>query len=147
MVTNGGAGGGGQMPAGLYSGKDLDDVAAYVYRATHDSKSGGASGSSTAGSTPPASTPSTTTPSSSAVAGDAAAGKQVFATTCAACHGMSGHGGAGGPDLRTMPLAKTAAGVTQQVTNGGGGMPAFGSQLSKQQIADVAAYVSSTVSK
>jgi mono/diheme cytochrome c family protein len=29
------------------------------------------------------------------------------------------------------------------VTNGGGAMPAYGDQLSEQQISDVAAYVSS----
>jgi mono/diheme cytochrome c family protein len=33
--------------------------------------------------------------------------------------------------------------VVHQVTNGGGGMPAFGSQLSKTQIQSVAKYVSS----
>ena len=32
-----------------------------------------------------------------------------------------------------------------QVTNGGGGMPAFGDQLDKQQISDVAAYVTQEV--
>ena len=32
-----------------------------------------------------------------------------------------------------------------QVTNGGGGMPAFGDQLSKQQISDVAAFVTERV--
>ena len=33
--------------------------------------------------------------------------------------------------------------VVSQVTNGGGGMPAFGDSLTEQQIQDVAAYVSS----
>ena len=33
--------------------------------------------------------------------------------------------------------------VVSQVTNGGGGMPAFGDSLSEEQIQDVAAYVSS----
>jgi mono/diheme cytochrome c family protein len=32
-------------------------------------------------------------------------------------------------------------GVVQQVTNGGGGMPAFQGTLSEQQIQDVAAFV------
>jgi mono/diheme cytochrome c family protein len=32
--------------------------------------------------------------------------------------------------------------VVQQVTTGGGGMPAFSERLSEQQIRDVAAYVS-----
>ena len=34
-----------------------------------------------------------------------------------------------------------------QVTNGGGGMPAFGDQLTKQQISDVAAFVTEKVGK
>lgn len=73
--------------------------------------------------------------------GDAAAGKTVFAENCAGCHGEDGHGGPGGPDLTTMPLAQTEEGAIQQVTNGGGGMPPFGEQLSEEEITDVAAFV------
>jgi mono/diheme cytochrome c family protein len=73
--------------------------------------------------------------------GDPAAGETIFAENCAGCHGEDGHGGAGGPDLRTMPLAQTEEGAIQQVTNGGGGMPPFGGQLSEEEITDVAAYV------
>jgi quinohemoprotein ethanol dehydrogenase len=72
---------------------------------------------------------------------DAAAGKEVFADNCSICHGDIGHGGNGGPDLRTMPLAKTQAGAEKQVTNGGGGMPPFKGQLSAEEIKNVAAYV------
>jgi mono/diheme cytochrome c family protein len=73
--------------------------------------------------------------------GDAAAGAAVFSTNCAACHGDTGHGGGGGPDLTTMPLAQTEEGAIQQVTNGGGGMPPFGGTLSEEEIENVAAYV------
>lgn len=73
--------------------------------------------------------------------GDPAAGETIFAENCAGCHGEDGHGGAGGPDLRTMPLAQTEEGAVQQVTNGGGGMPPFGGQLSEEEITDVAAFV------
>lgn len=73
--------------------------------------------------------------------GDAAAGESVFAENCSVCHGTDGHGGSGGPDLRTMPLAKTEEGAIQQVTNGGGGMPPFGGTLSEEEIKNVAAYV------
>jgi quinohemoprotein ethanol dehydrogenase len=76
---------------------------------------------------------------------DAAAGKEVFSEECSVCHGATGHGGNGGPDLRTMPLAKTQAGAEQQVTNGGGGMPAFKGTLSEEEIANVAAYVSEDI--
>jgi cytochrome c553 len=78
---------------------------------------------------------------SEASGGDPAAGATVFAENCAACHGEDGHGGAGGPDLTTMPLAQTEAGAVEQVTNGGGGMPPFGGQLSEEEISDVAAFV------
>jgi len=73
--------------------------------------------------------------------GDAAAGTSVFAENCAGCHGEDGHGGPGGPDLTSMPLAQTEKGTVEQVTNGGGGMPAFGEQLSEQEISDVATFV------
>ena len=72
---------------------------------------------------------------------DAAAGKEVFSEQCSVCHGADGHGGNGGPDLRTMPLAETQAGAEKQVTNGGGGMPAFGGSLNEEEIKNVAAYV------
>jgi heme/copper-type cytochrome/quinol oxidase subunit 2/cytochrome c5 len=72
---------------------------------------------------------------------NAAAGKEVFSENCSVCHGATGHGGNGGPDLRTMPLAKEQAGAEKQVTNGGGGMPAFGGTLSEEEISNVAAYV------
>jgi cytochrome c551 len=77
----------------------------------------------------------------SGAAGNPEAGAEVFATNCSVCHGSSGHGGAGGPDLRTMPKAKTEAGVIEQVTNGGGGMPPFKGQLSEEEISNVAAFV------
>jgi mono/diheme cytochrome c family protein len=73
--------------------------------------------------------------------GDAMAGEEVFAENCSTCHGATGHGGNGGPDLRTMPKAKTEAGAIEQVTDGGGGMPAFKGSLSEEEIANVAAYV------
>lgn len=73
--------------------------------------------------------------------GDAAAGASIFAENCSGCHGEDGHGGPGGPDLTTMPLAQTEEGAVQQVTNGGGGMPPFGGQLSEEEISDVAAFV------
>jgi heme/copper-type cytochrome/quinol oxidase subunit 2/cytochrome c553 len=80
-------------------------------------------------------------PAAAAGAPDAEAGKEVFATTCAACHGPTGHGGAGGPDLTTMPKAQEQASAEEQVTNGGGGMPPFGGTLSEEEIANVAAFV------
>ena len=77
--------------------------------------------------------------------GDAAAGKTVFSDNCAGCHGALGTGGNGGPDLTAIPSAKDKDAVVKQVTNGGGGMPAFKGQLTEQQIQDVSAYVTSEI--
>jgi cytochrome c553 len=76
--------------------------------------------------------------------GDAEAGKEVFASAgCASCHTLADAGSTGtvGPNLDEAK--PDAALVTDRVTNGAGAMPAFKDQLSEQQIADVAAYVSS----
>jgi mono/diheme cytochrome c family protein len=80
-----------------------------------------------------------------AAGGDPESGAVVFSENCSTCHGATGHGGNGGPDLRTMPLAQTEAGAIQQVTNGGGGMPAFGGTLSEEEIENVAAYVAQEI--
>jgi glucose dehydrogenase/cytochrome c553 len=74
-------------------------------------------------------------------AGDASAGKPIFAANCSTCHGATGHGGNGGPDLTSIPSAKSLSVVVGQVTNGGGGMPPFKGTLSNKQISDVATYV------
>jgi mono/diheme cytochrome c family protein len=74
--------------------------------------------------------------------GDAAAGEEIWtAQGCGACHTMSAAGSAGnvGPNLdETKPSYEL---VVQRVTQGQGGMPAFGDKLEPQQIADVSQYV------
>jgi len=77
--------------------------------------------------------------------GDATAGKTVFQQNCTACHGPTGHGGNGGPDLTSIPSAKNYNTVVAQVENGGGGMPAFKGQLTPKQIADVSTYVTQKI--
>jgi quinohemoprotein ethanol dehydrogenase len=84
-------------------------------------------------------------PADTRAVGDVAAGRSVFSSNCSVCHGDRGQGGNGGPNLTTIPAARTVAGVVKQVTNGGGGMPAFGGQLSAKQISDVAAFVTRTI--
>ncbi|HJZ36397.1 MAG TPA: cytochrome c [Solirubrobacterales bacterium] len=79
--------------------------------------------------------------------GDAEAGTVVFSENCSTCHGATGHGGNGGPDLTTMPLAQSEAGAIEQVTNGGGGMPAFAGTLSEEEIENVAAYVAQDITE
>ena len=76
---------------------------------------------------------------------DAAAGKTVWADNCAGCHGLSGTGGNGGPDLTAIPSAKDPATVQKQVEDGGGGMPAFKGTLTEKQIKDVTAYVTQDI--
>jgi mono/diheme cytochrome c family protein len=79
---------------------------------------------------------------------DAAAGAKVFASAgCGSCHTLSAAKASGqvGPNLdEAKPGYDT---VLAKVTNGGGGMPSFGGQLSEQQIRDVAAYVATSVGK
>jgi len=71
------------------------------------------------------------------------AGAKVFASAgCGSCHTYSPAGSTGtvGPSLDEASVTFERA--VQQVTNGGGGMPPFGDDLSKQQIDDVARFVS-----
>ncbi len=77
--------------------------------------------------------------------GDATAGKQGFADNCSVCHGAAGTGGNGGPDLTSIPDAKDVTKVIGQITNGGGGMPAFKGTLTQKQINDIAAYVTQQI--
>lgn len=87
-----------------------------------------------------------TTPSDGGTtAGDATAGAEVFSTVCAVCHGDNGTGGSG-PSLQDPQYADEQL-VTDQVENGGGGMPAYGDQLSDQEVADVVAYVNEDLSQ
>ena len=73
--------------------------------------------------------------------GDSAKGKATFLANCGSCHTLAAAQTTGtvGPNLDGLKPNYQAA--TAQVTNGGSVMPAFKSQLSAQQIADVAAYV------
>lgn len=114
------------MPADLVTGPDAVDVAAYVaYAAGNPGKDVGALAS----------------------VGGGTDGKGLFKTNCGSCHTLAdaGTSGTSGPDLDQ--LKPNLALVDKQVTNGGGGMPAFGGTLSKAQIALIAKYVSSVAGK
>ncbi len=69
--------------------------------------------------------------------GRADAGKPIFQQNCVVCHGMDG---TKIPDWRATVQKMTDAQVRKQIENGSDGMPSFKDTLSKQQIADVAAY-------
>ena len=72
--------------------------------------------------------------------GDPAQGRQVYGDNCAACHGADGGGGSG-PKLAGVQAYANPDVVVEQIRDGGGGMPAFGDQLSEQELADVSAFV------
>jgi mono/diheme cytochrome c family protein len=79
---------------------------------------------------------------------DAAVGAKVFASAgCGSCHTLSAAKSSGqvGPNLDDAKPGYDT--VLAKVTNGGGGMPSFGGQLSEQQIRDVAAYVAKNAGK
>jgi quinoprotein glucose dehydrogenase len=66
-------------------------------------------------------------------------GRQIFATSCAICHGRGGEGVPGGPPALTS--VRDAATVRQRVTKGGVQMPAMQSVLTEAQIHAVSEYV------
>jgi mono/diheme cytochrome c family protein len=67
--------------------------------------------------------------------------QQLFVTSCGSCHALSAAGTSGGVGPSLDGLNISASAVAAQVTNGGGGMPAFGGQLDPGQIQAIAAYV------
>jgi mono/diheme cytochrome c family protein len=74
--------------------------------------------------------------------GDPTAGKAVFTSAgCVGCHTLADAGATGnvGPNLDEAKPDNEL--VVTRVTKGQGAMPAFAGQLTDQQIADVAAYV------
>lgn len=69
-------------------------------------------------------------------------GRRLFMDNCSICHGSDGMAGiSNAANLRTSKL-DTAA-VIQTITDGRATMPAFKSQLSKEQIEELAAFVHS----
>jgi mono/diheme cytochrome c family protein len=80
---------------------------------------------------------------------DKAATAGTFRTKCAMCHGPDGSGSSVGksmnvPDLRSSVVQNTAdAELAQIISNGKGGMPAFKSSLSDDQIRGLVTYVRS----
>jgi outer membrane protein assembly factor BamB len=126
----------GSFPAGK---SQRAQIVAYRLGATGGSSSSGGGGGASSGGG-----------SASAGGGGSAstaAGKTVFTSNCASCHTLADANANGniGPNLdQLMP---SMALVVRQVTNGGGGMPAFGGQLSRTQIQSVAQYVSSVAGR
>jgi mono/diheme cytochrome c family protein len=73
-------------------------------------------------STPTATTPTATTPTETTDdSGDVAAGQTFFEGSCQGCHTAGGTQAGAGPVLAGQGLTEEA--ITNQIVNGGGGMP------------------------
>jgi mono/diheme cytochrome c family protein len=107
----------------------------------------GGGGSSSSGSTEAATTTQETKP---AAAGSTGEGLMVFQQQCSSCHKLAAAKatfGTYGPDLDE--LKPSQATVEDQVTEGGGIMPAYGKDglLATSEIEAVAAYVAAEAGK
>jgi mono/diheme cytochrome c family protein len=136
------------MPADIVTGQDAEDVTSYVAAVAGIANPGASATSPTTGSGPSSgSSGGAGTATTEEPAGDDAAaeeGKQVFASAgCGSCHTLADAGASGSVGPNLDETAPDAALVTDRVTNGQGAMPAFEGQLSADEIAAVAAYVSS----
>lgn len=70
------------------------------------------------------------------------AGMAIFETNCASCHTSEGVGSAAGRPLTDIALEEPDRSAhIDSVTNGRGGMPAFGAALSDEEIDSVVSYV------
>jgi mono/diheme cytochrome c family protein len=78
---------------------------------------------------------------SSTTTGGTANGEALFSENCASCHTLAAANASGKvkPNLDQLEPSKSV--VVKKVTNGGGGMPAFGGRLSTAQIEAIAEYV------
>ena len=125
------------MPADIYEGDDAEAVAAYVASvAGLPTAPGGATGGTDTGGGGAGGTQET---------GGEIDGAAVFTEAgCGSCHTFEAAGSTGtiGPNLdEAAPSTELAV---ERVTEGMGAMPAFGDQLSPEQIRAVAEYVSQT---
>jgi len=81
-------------------------------------------------------------PAAAEAAADGTDGASLFGDNCAVCHGGDGSGGIG-PRLaggRVVTVYPDPADEIAVVTNGRGGMPAFGERLTTDEIAAVVEY-------
>ena len=114
------------MPRNLLTGKDAEDVAAYVAQVAGNPNAQPSGGGKIT----------------------ATNGKDIFLTAgCTGCHTLKDAGSHGtvGPNLDQAKPAKSR--VIDRVTNGKGAMPSFKDKLTTKQIDAVASYVSSAAGK
>jgi mono/diheme cytochrome c family protein len=133
--------GGGGMPAfaDRLNDQEIADVASYVRTAWGNEFGAVSVGNASSQRQAQQRRADSVTPTSSA--GPAAEGTRLYTLRgCANCHGQNGEG-AVGPSLAGNPNVGNTKLVVTQLLNGGGGMPAFGDELSRHQLAAVASFV------
>ena len=81
------------------------------------------------------------TTTASATTGGTGNGAMLFSQNCASCHTLAAAHATGSVGPNLDQLKPSEAIVASKVTNGAGGMPAFGGRLSSAQIDAIAAYV------
>ncbi|MEZ4379926.1 MAG: cytochrome c [Nannocystaceae bacterium] len=81
-----------------------------------------------------------------ALSGDSMSGESLYGTHCASCHMADGTGndGLGYPSLVEHASHESDEEIVEIVLEGEDAMPAFRSQLSDQEVADVLAYIRAT---
>jgi len=62
---------------------------------------------------------------------------------CRTCHAIGGEGGSRGPDLTTAGSRMDEPQLVRQVIQGGGNMPAYGKNLSREEVKALVSYLSS----
>jgi len=79
--------------------------------------------------------------------GDATRGSQIFATTCARCHGADGRGTVDAPSLyERVPTLSDAQIARTLITGKNNRMPAWGASFDDQALADLVAHLEATFS-
>jgi mono/diheme cytochrome c family protein len=142
--TVAGAGGGGQ--GGGSGAPSTGTTSTPTQQGTSSTPEAGTTSTPEAGttSTPEAGTTSTGAGGTQQASAQA---KQIFTQNCAACHTLKDANAKGqiGPNLDDLKPDQPT--VQRQVTNGGGGMPAFKGTLNPGQIQAVSQYVASVAGK
>ena len=59
------------------------------------------------------------------------------------CHSITGVGGKRAPDLGSVGLRRNARQIRKQIMGGGHGMPPFGEVLTKNEVNDLVAFLTS----